>query len=407
MEKTKVSLRSRLFFSHVIVMIVGLLTLLAIGKISSPRFFILRLRQIEVGGLTVQQRRTQLIRSFDDAWSKGAFWSVAIGATTAGGLSYLIAQRIVQPLIQMEEITKKFAAGNLQERVPANDIPEVDQLATSFNRMAATLEGVEQRRRELVGDLTHELRTPLTVLKGYLEGLADGTIDPTSDIYERLARETTRMQRLVNDLQELSKMEAGYLPIDARPLELQPLLASIVNRFADQLTENSPTMLLDCPADLPRALADPERVEQIVVNLISNALRYTAQGSVVVKTYPEVDKVWIAVIDTGQGIAETDLPHVFERFWRADRSRDRHSGGTGVGLAICRRLVELHGGTIEAESQLNRGSTFRFSLPIARETLSEKLGERLGEKLTLRRLGEAKAGASLKQTSLDKLESTD
>ncbi len=380
MEKPKVSLRSRLFFSHVVVMVVGLLTLLAIGRISSPRFFIFYLRQIEVDGLSIRQGRTQLIRSFDDAWSKGAFWSVAIGAVTAGGLSYLISQRIVQPLIQMEEITRKFAAGNLQERLPANEIPEVDQLASSFNRMAATLEGVEQRRRELVGDLTHELRTPLTVLKGYLEGLADGTIDPSSDIYERLARETTRMQRLVNDLQELSKMEAGYLPIDSRPLELQPLLTSIVNRFADQLIENSPQMLLDCPAETPRVLADPERVEQILVNLISNALRYTTAGSVLVKVYSENDKLWIAVVDTGHGIAEADLPHVFERFWRADRSRDRHSGGTGVGLAICRRLVELHGGSIEVSSQLDRGSTFRFSLPTVRE------------KLTLRKLGEAKAG---------------
>lgn len=367
MDKTKVGLRSRLFFSHVIVMVVGLLTLLAIGKISSPRFFAFYLRQIEVGGLGVRQVRTQLIRSFDDAWSKGAFWSVAVGASTAGALSYLISQRIVEPLIQMEEITKKFAGGHLEERLPPNDIPEVDQLAMSFNHMAATLEGIEQRRRELVGDLTHELRTPLTVLKGYLEGLADGTIEPSTDIYERLSRETTRMQRLVNDLQELSKMEAGYLTIDAQPIELRPLLASIVSRFADQLlTDSSPKMYLDCPPEMPRVLADPERVEQIAVNLISNALRYTARGSVVVKVYPEGDKVWIAVIDTGMGITPEDLPHVFERFWRADRSRDRHSGGTGIGLAICRRLVELHGGTIEVTSQLDKGSIFRFSLPIAR-----------------------------------------
>ncbi len=369
MEKNKVGLRSRLFLSHVIVMVVGLLTLLAISKISSPRFFAVYLRQIEIGGMRVGQVRTQLIRSFDDAWSKGAFWSVVVGASTAGGLSYLVSKRIVQPLIQMEEITKKFAAGHLEERVPPNEIPEVDQLATSFNRMAATLEGVEQRRRELVSDLTHELRTPLTVLKGYLEGLADGTIEPSTDIYERLSRETGRMQRLVNDLQELSKMEAGYLPIDARPMELQPLLSSIVRRFADQLVEDSPQLLLDCPSEIPRVSADPERVEQIIVNLIGNALRYTSKGSIVVKVYPEQDKMWIAVIDTGQGIAPEDLPHVFERFWRADRSRDRHSGGTGIGLAICSRLVELHGGKIQVESQLGKGSTFRFSLPIAREKL--------------------------------------
>lgn len=368
MDPNKVGLRSRLFFSHIIVMVVGLLTLLAIGKVSSPRFFAFYLKQIEVGGFSVRQVRTQLIRSFDDAWSKGAFWSVVVGASTAGGLSYLVSKRIVQPLIQMEEVTKKFASGHLEERLPPNEIPEMDQLANSFNRMAATLEGVEQRRRELVGDLTHELRTPLTVLKGYLEGLADGTIEPTPEIYQRLSREATRMQRLVNDLQELSKMEAGYLPIDARPLDLYPLLSSVVRRFADQLlTESSPQMLLDCPPDMPRVMADPERIEQIMVNLVGNALRYTSKGSVVVKVYPESEKIWIAVIDTGEGIAPEDLSHVFERFWRADRSRDRNSGGTGIGLAICRRLVDLHGGVIEVNSELDRGSTFRFSLPIARE----------------------------------------
>jgi signal transduction histidine kinase len=362
----KMSLGSRLFFSHIIVMIVGLLTLLAVGKISSPRFFALYLRQIEVGGWRVGEVRTQLIRRFEDAWSQGAFWSVVIGATTAGGLSYLVTRRIVKPLIQMEEITKKFAAGQLEERVPNSEIPEVDQLASSFNRMAATLEGVEQRRRELVSDLSHELRTPLTILRGYLEGLADGTIEPSPEIYDRLAKETTRMQRLVNDLQELSKMEAGYLPIDARPLDLRPLLSGIVQRFADQLiAEDSPKLVLEVPAEVPLVSADPFRVEQILVNLIGNAIRYTSNGSIVVQLRPEVDRVWVVVADTGQGIAEEDLPHVFERFWRADRSRNRNSGGTGIGLAICRRLVELQGGTIEAESQLGKGSTFRFSLPLA------------------------------------------
>ncbi|MBD1848974.1 HAMP domain-containing sensor histidine kinase [Leptolyngbya sp. FACHB-711] len=366
LKTAKPSLGSRLFFSHIIVMIVGLLTLLAVGKISSPRFFALYLRQIEVGGWRVGEVRTQLIRRFEDAWSRGALWSVVVGATTAGGLSYLVTRRIVKPLIQMEEITKKFAAGQLEERVPSSEIPELDQLATSFNRMAATLEGVEQRRRELVSDLSHELRTPLTILRGYLEGLSDGTIEPSTEIYDRLAKETTRMQRLVNDLQELSKMEAGYLPIDARPLDLRPLLTGIVQRFADQLiAEDSPKLLLDVPAEAPMVNADPFRVEQIVVNLIGNAIRYTPEGSIVVQLRSEADKVWVAVIDTGQGIAEEDLPHVFERFWRADRSRNRNSGGTGIGLAICRRLVELQDGTIEAESQFGHGSTFKFSLPIA------------------------------------------
>ena len=363
---SKMGLRSRLFLSHIAVMIVGLLTLLAIGKFSSPRFFVVYLRQIEVGGVSVRQVRTQLLQSFEDAWSQGAFWSVVVGASAAGGLSYLVTQRIVKPLIQMEEITKKFASGHLEERVPSNEIPEVDQLAASFNRMAASLEDVEHRRRELVSDLTHELRTPLTILKGYLEGLADGTIDPSNDIYQRLSKEVTRMQRLVNDVQELSKMEAGYLPIDARPLHLYPLLNSMVQRFSDQLlTEDSPQLLLDYPPETPMVLADPERVEQVLVNLIGNAIRYTPQGSVTVQVQSEINKVWVAVIDTGKGIDTKDLPHVFERFWRADRSRNRNSGGTGIGLAICRRLVELQGGNIEVTSELDKGSIFRFSLPVA------------------------------------------
>ncbi|MBE9177922.1 HAMP domain-containing histidine kinase [Oculatella sp. LEGE 06141] len=345
-------------------MLVGLSTLTVIGKVSSPRFFRVYLEQIEVAGFRVRQIRTELVRGFEQAWSRGAIWSVVVGATAAGGLSYLVSKRIVQPLIQMEEITKKFAAGQMDARVPPNEIPELDQLAASFNRMAIDLENVEQRRRDLVSDLTHELRTPLTVIGGYLEGLADGTVDASPAIYQLLSNETRRMQRLVNDLQELSKMEAGYLPIDARPVDLHPLLTALIQRFSDQLSEGI-ELRLHYPPETPPVLADPGRVEQILVNLIGNALRYTSSGSVSVQVTPETDKVWLAVIDTGQGIAPEDLPHVFERFWRADRSRDRTSGGTGIGLAISRRLVELQGGKIEAESEVGRGSTFRFSLPLA------------------------------------------
>lgn len=368
----KLGLRSRLFFSHIIVMVMGLAVLITMGKFSSPRFFVVYLRQIEGEGYTVQQVRTQLIKGFETAWSRGALWSVVVGASAAAGLSYWSSRRIVQPLEQMETITQKFATGQMDARVPSSEIPELDRLASGFNRMAADLEGVEQRRRDLVGDLAHELRTPLTVVEGYLEGLSDGTLDPSNEIYERLARETRRMRRLVNDLQELSKLEAGYLPISVIALDLRPLISSVIAKFSDQLVaEDSPTLTLDFPAEVPKVLADAERVEQILVNLIGNALRYTPAGSITVRVRDARGEtvreswVWIEVIDTGVGIAEDDLPHVFERFWRADRSRDRHSGGSGIGLAISRRLVELHGGQIEVESELDRGSTFRFSLPVA------------------------------------------
>ncbi len=360
----KVGLRSRLFASHLIVMLVGVITLTIIGKFSSPRFFVYYLESIQVQGIRVQQIRRELVRGFEQSWNRGAFWSLAAGISSAAALSYLVAQRIVQPLEQLEEITQQFASGQLEKRVPANEITELDQLADSFNRMAASLEGVEQRRRELVGDLTHELRTPLTVINGYLEGLADGTIEPSPTIYTVLTRETHRLRRLINDLQELSKIEAGYLPIMAKSIHLKPLIEGLIQKFSAQLVNpNSPTIRLDYPKNTPMVMADPERVEQILVNLLGNALRYTPSGSITFKVWHEAQKVWIAVVDTGKGIAADDLPHVFERFWRADRSRDRDSGGTGIGLAICQRLVELQGGTIEVESELGRGSIFRFSLP--------------------------------------------
>ncbi len=362
----KFSLATRLFLSHLLVMVVGLGSFILIAKVSSPRLFVLRLEQLERRGfLTVRSARTYLIEGFETAWDRSAGWSVLVGATTAVGLSYWLSRRIMQPLNQMKEITHKLAAGDLQARMPESAIPELHQLESSFNQMASSLEGVEQRRRELIGDMTHELRTPLTVVRGYIEQLADGEIESSPDLYLRLVRETRRLERLIHDLQELSKAEAGYLSINRQSVQLCPLLESLVARFAEQLLEDGPILQWECSPDLPPVLADLDRTEQIVVNLLGNALRYTEKGSITLSAWQEQHQVWVAVRDTGIGIAAADLPHVFERFWRADRSRARYSGGTGIGLAIARRLVELQGGQIEVESELEQGSSFRFSLPVA------------------------------------------
>lgn len=347
-------------------MMVGLGSFIIIAKVSSPRMFVLRLEQLEKRGLfTVRSARTYLVEGFQNAWNRSAIWSVVAGAGAAGGVSYLSSRRITQPVKQMKCITQKFAAGDLTQRVPESDIPELNQLSHSFNSMAGSIGDIEQRRRELISDLTHELRTPLTVVRGYLEELADGRIEGTPELYLRLIKETRRLERLIHDLQELSKAEAGYLSIDSKPIDLYRLLVSLVERFADQLMEEGPELQLDCPEDLPLVSADRDRLEQILVNLIGNAIRYTETGSITVKAEREERLVWIAVIDTGVGIAKENLPYVFERFWRADRSRASHSGGTGIGLAIARRLVELQGGRIEVASELGKGSTFRFCLPLA------------------------------------------
>jgi signal transduction histidine kinase len=362
----KMSLRSRLFVSHLLVMGVGIMTLVVIGRLYSPRLFIISLERYENGVLSVQRHRTQLVKGFEAAWSRGMLWSMLIGGGAAGGLSYWLSWRIIRPLDQIEEVTRQFADGHLSERVPPSEIPEIQRLASSFNRMATDLEDVEQRRRDLVSDLTHELRTPLTIVRGYLEGLADGTVEAEPELYQRLADETTRLQRLVNDLQELSKLEAGYLPIQPQAVDLCPLLTGLVRTFTDQFASKDGVLIqLDCPADLPAPYADPARVKQVVINLVSNALRYTQAGSVTIKAWHNSRRVYVSIIDTGIGIADEDIPNVFERFWRADRSRSRNSGGTGLGLTICRRLVEIQGGEITLKSQLGQGSEFTFWLPVA------------------------------------------
>lgn len=367
----KLSLRNRLLLSQLAVLAVTVIALAAVSRLYVPRYFVLTLEQMEKRGFIQRQIQRQirvpLRQGFEEAWSKGVKWSIVLGGATAGGLSYCLSRRIARPLLRMENATKQFAAGDFSARVPPLDIPEFDRLGHGFNRMADDLEGVEQRRRDLVGDLSHELRTPLTIVRGYLEGLADGTVEASPETYGRLARETERLQRLVDDLQELSKLESGYLPIEAQVVELGPLVQLVGDRFADQLIgQEALCLYIEASENIPKVWGDPARIEQVLVNLLSNALRHTPAGEVRVKAHTDKDFVWIDVIDTGTGISTEDLPHVFERFWRADRSRDRASGGSGIGLAICRRLIKLQGGQIKAISALGEGSTFSFSLPIYR-----------------------------------------
>jgi signal transduction histidine kinase len=366
----KLNLRSRLFLSHLLVVLVGIGSLAIVNRIWSPRMFVLQLERLEGTGFRLRYARTQLIRGFDLVWNRSTLLSTLAGATAAGALSYWASRWIAHPLKDMEGVTEQFAAGTTEIRMNPSDIPELNQLSNSFNRMAASIEGVEQRRRELIGDLTHELRTPLTVVRGYLEELAEGRIEPTPELYARLIRETRRLERLVNETQELSKTEAGHLPIHPRPVAVRSLLANLRDRFADQILDDDPQLRLDCPANLPPVLADPDRLEQILVNLLGNALRHTPTGSIVLwAKHGDRHTLEMGVTDTGEGIAEADLPHVFERFWRGDRARSRdlsgRSTGAGIGLALSRSLVELQGGRIAVDSELGQGSTFRFTLPIA------------------------------------------
>lgn len=362
------SLATRLFLSHLVVMSVAISILVIVRRTASPILFSQQIQKIEERRIEDErvdflEVRVEILEAFNSVMQDSTLLSVIIGATTAGGLSYWVARRITKPMMKIEQVTQQFARGRLSVRLPNNNIPELNRLSVSFNNMANSLEGVEKRRRELVSDLTHELRTPLTIIYGYLEGITANNIEASPDVYERLMKETKRLQRLVNDLQELSKAEAGYLPIHLAPVNLYPIISALVQRFETQLLDEL-TISLECPT-IPLVLADLDRTEQVLVNLLGNAVSYTEAGSIVLRVWQQGDRVCLAVSDTGVGIAPEDLPHVFERFWRSGKASNRNDRGSGIGLAISRRLVELQGGTMEVESELGKGSTFRFFLNVA------------------------------------------
>lgn len=335
----------------------------AISNFSSAHLFLRHLDSLEGNGLSIQVVRLELVQGFDRAWSYSSLLALIVGIMTAALLSYWIASRINHSLVEIEQAAYRLASGHLSERVPTSQIPELARLGRSLNQMVSALENAEVRRWEIVTDLSHELRSPLTVIRGYLEEIDSDRIQATPDIRKRLIVETKRLQRLVNNLQDLSKAESGSLPLLYQRLRVPPLLAELVERFASQLMDDGPTLQLDCPADLPEAWADSDRTEQILINLLGNAIRYTQTGSITLKAWSVDGQVWMAVIDTGCGMPASELPYVFERFWRSEKSRSQHRSGTGIGLTITRQLVELQGGKIFVESQLDRGTSFQFWLP--------------------------------------------
>ena len=244
---------------------------------------------------------------------------------------------------------------------------ELDGLALSFNQMAVRLEQTETMRRQLLGDVAHELRTPLTSIKGYMEALIDGVLPANMETYQQVYREADRLQRLVHDLQELSRVEAGAYPLKLQPIAVSTLIAALTARLGRQFEEKGVSLQCDVSADLPRVRVDEDRIGQVLINLVGNALHYTPSGgSVRVVARQQGREIQIAVIDTGIGIPAEHLPHLFTRFYRVDKSRSRAGGGSGIGLTIGKHLVEAHGGRIWVTSAgADHGSTFTFTLPVA------------------------------------------
>jgi signal transduction histidine kinase len=295
--------------------------------------------------------------------------AVLLAGLAAGAAALLIGTLlfvgIMRPLRSLQSAAQQVAAGDLTARVPVRNRDELGTLAESFNQMASGLDHQQQLRQQMVADIAHELRTPISVIQGTLEAMLDGILQPDLAEVRDLHTETRRLSRLVDDLRMLSLADAGQLALVRGPLDLAGLVESVVGRMAPLAETRGVELAAQVERPVPPVDGDADRLAQVLTNLIDNGLRYTPSGGhVTVSLKHQGGRLRLAVADDGPGIPAEELPYIFERFWRGDRSRSRHSGGSGIGLAIVRQLVELHGGTVEVESRVGQGSTFVVSLPV-------------------------------------------
>lgn len=379
MRWARVSLGTKLFVSYLAVVLVGVATVFVIVSAVAPEFFTSSMNAMmggAMGGMMGQGTFTSAqTASLNDAFRQALMQALVLSAMIATAfalaLTYVVSRQIAGPIRRMLRATRRIGAGHYAERVvvpAANAGDELGALAESFNDMASALEQTERRRLELVGDVAHELRTPITTLTGYLEGLLDGVVESTPETWAKLHTESRRLKRLVDDLQELSRAEARQIPMRITRSTPYSIVHSARERVAAQYDEKGLALSVSMPPGLPDVTADTDRAVQVLTNLLTNALRYTpTPGHVDVSVTREGQSLAFHVRDTGIGIAAQDLPKLFERFYRVDKSRSRALGGSGIGLTIARSLVETMGGSIRAESAgIGQGSTFTFTLPIAK-----------------------------------------
>jgi len=319
----------------------------------------------EAPGEGLLARITETFRFLTDFW-----WQFLLAGALAAGIALVVARWLArgmtQPLRDMAAAAQKMETGDYSQRVHTRSRDEVGQLATAFNRMSAELQDLEQSRRDLLANVSHELKTPITAIRAHLENLLDGVEQPDPTTLQVMLTQTERLGRLIEQLLELSRLESGELPLLREETPLAPLVTQVLSEIEVARSDRGVAVESALPTDLPAVDVDRERVHQVLFNLVDNAVRFTpAGGAVTVSAHAYNGSVEIRVADTGVGIPPEHLPRLFERFYRADPSRSREDGGTGIGLAIARSVVEAHGGHIKAESELGTGSVFTFDLPVA------------------------------------------
>lgn len=279
-------------------------------------------------------------------------------------LSYWISRRLVTPLQHLTKAAQNIGAGRLDERVPVLSRDEVGKLAQAFNVMADNLTKQEQLRRQFTADVAHELRTPLASIRSYIEAFQDGVLSANEENYAALNQEIDRLVALVSSLKDLNLAEIGALQIEIHPFDLGNLLDGMLHNLQPLLAAKQLTLLWHKPEEPVNVQGDERLLTQLFYNLVHNAYKYTEPGGqIVLELAPDKQAVVVRVTDSGNGISEHDLPLIFERFYRADKSRARQTGGAGIGLALVRQITELHQGTVSVTSTIGQGSVFTVELP--------------------------------------------
>lgn len=380
MKFIRTHLAWKVFLSYLLVVFIGVIVLITAASLSVPAAFerhIVSMNAIMTNG-SMTSNNQQMVSELFSQYKKAVFEAVTyatLAALVAAVLaSFFISRQVVIPTLRMMSLSHRIAEGEYEERLslpggqPADQIDELGQLALSFNQMADKLEKTETMRRELIGDVTHELRTPLTAVKGYLEGLMDGVLPADPETYQQIHSEIDRLQRLVNDLQELSQVEAGAFQLQLTPVSPASLIERIQSTLGRQFKDKNIQLEISVEPNLPNVLVDRDRIIQVLTNLVGNALQYTPSGGkVTLLVRRERSEVLFSAKDSGIGISAEQIPFIFNRFYRTDKSRTRASGGSGIGLTIAKALVQAHQGKIWAESNgEGKGSTFLFLIPLSR-----------------------------------------
>ncbi|MCL5734217.1 MAG: ATP-binding protein [Actinobacteria bacterium] len=366
MRRRAINTRWRLFLSYFVIILA-----LVIALSFAVRSIGIRAVTAHMAGMpgSSAMMAGDLEKAVRAGLNQAVLWGGLAALMAAVIASFLVSGWITRPLLHMAEVAHRIAGGDYAERVDYESDDDIGRFAGAFNNMAGQLQKTEEVRRELLGTVLHEIRTPLATIGGYMQGLMDGVIPAEPETYELVRKEASRLGRILKEVERLSRLEAGAEAIRPQRLNVAGAVEGVASALRPLLAQSELDVSVNVVDRQLEVWADPDKFAQILGNLLSNSLRYIAAGGRVGVTAQARDSaIAFTVEDNGRGIPAEDLPHIFERFYRVDKSRSQAGGGSGIGLAVVKALVQQMGGSISVESKPGKVTRFTFSLPRAPKT---------------------------------------